>query len=522
MKSMADTQIESGPSTLGCEPHVPLGPDYILTPEAVEAFSLSWEARADFSDRSRSRMAESQRALQRCIDAGQEIYGLTTGFGPHVRYAASPDANQQGDGLIAHLGAGCGSFVERGLVRAMMLVRLQTLAQGRSGIDPEAAEDFLAIWNAGLTPAVPCIGSVGASGDLIPMAHVARVLTGTGTVLRADGQTADATDALASAGLAPRRLTGRDALAIVNGTSFMTAHACVAMARAERMVHFAELLTGWAYRMLGCRSQALDPRLHEARGHLGQIRSAERIRHEAESFGAYEDTTRPLQEVYSLRCAPQILGAVRDQFDYARDVITFELNGVSDNPVVCFEGEDAVLHGGNFQGQQIAFASDVLSQSMTQIGLLVDRQIDAICNPELTGATLLLAWEPGATSGLAGAQITATALAAEMRQHASPAAITSIPTNGRNQDIVSMGANASRAALGQTDRLARVLAVFAIGLAQLGHLRSSGRVEGRQTPWPTWLPPIDGFDADRPLYGDIERLAQFFLGHPSAGTDQAA
>jgi len=479
-------------------------------PEDIERASGRPGTALRFSADAYAAMRASCDALHICIDRGDPVYGLTTGYGPHVCYAASNDPHDQGDGLIAHLGAGWGEPISAQLVRAMMLLRLQTVAQGRSGIDPDAADTLLAVYNAGIAPAVPCVGSVGASGDLIPMAHVARVITGVGEVL-GDSGIRPAREALDEAGITPRRLSGRDALSIVNGTSFMTAHAAIAIARADRLVSYAELLTGWAYRLLGCRSQALDDRLHKARGHRGQIESASRIRVEAERYGPYEDTTRPLQEVYSLRCAPQFLGAVREQLDHARRLVTTEINGVSDNPVICHGDEPAVLHGGNFQGQQIAFASDTMSQAMTQVGLLMERQIDVLCNPELTGATLLLAWRPGATSGLAGAQITATAIAAEMRHQAQPAAISTIPTNGRNQDVVSMGAMAARVAHAQTNRLAAILAILSIAMTQLDFLRREGTSIGRRTPKPEWLPKIDGFTEDRPLRGDIERLSQFFL-----------
>jgi histidine ammonia-lyase/tyrosine ammonia-lyase len=292
----------------------------------------------------------------------------------------------------------------------------------------------------------------------------------------------------------------------------MTAGAALAGARAERLLRRAEDLTGWAYRSLGARGQALDRRLHAARGHRGQMRSAERIESEAAGHGAFEDESRPLQEVYSIRCAPQVLGACRDQLEHAIRVIEREIEGVSDNPVVCGTPNDpAVLHGGNFQGQQIAFAADTLNSAMTQTANLIERQLDAILDPDTSGAPLLLAWQPGATSGMAGAQITATALAAEMRRNATPSAVASLPTNGRNQDIVSMGAMAARVAYEQAERLASVLAIHAIALGQLAFLRSRGRARGAQTETPEWMPAFEGFEADRPLHPDIERIARDFL-----------
>ena len=377
-------------------------------------------------------------------------------------------------------------------------------------------EAYLRLLENEIIPAVPEIGSVGASGDLVPLACIARVLTGEGEILH-EGKTRSAAIALSEAGLAPISLDGRDALGLTNGVSFLSAYATLAVARAERLLGIAERLTGWMYRALGCRRAALDPRLHRARGHQGQQRSAAAILREAISDGASEDTTRPLQEIYSLRCAPQVLGACRENLDYARRVIETEINGISDNPL-CFpetdDAPEAMLHGGNFHGQQVAFAADALNAALTQAALLVDRQIDALLNPQINGgAPLLLAWEPGATSGMAGAQLTATALAAEMRADAQAHATATIPTNGGNQDIVSMGALAARRAYQQTDRFAAVLAILGIGLQQLDFLRAEGRAPGKTTSAPTFFPDFEPFRQDRPLQHDIARIAQEWLLH---------
>lgn len=489
-----------------------LGAGVRLTCDALERAASRERPAVAFTAEAREAMAASRGTLAAAVERGEPIYGLTTGFGPLVKFQADERACSQGAGLIAHLGAGCGRWADRGVVRATMLLRAHTIGRGLSGIDPAAADAFASLIASGLTPAVPELGSVGASGDLIPLSHVARVLMGGGAVLCDDG-VRDGAEALAAAGLTPVRLTGRDALALVNGTAFMTAYAALAAARAERLLERAERLTGWIYRLLGCRSQALDERLHAARGHPNQSRSAAHIRREAEAFGPYEDRSRPLQEVYSLRCAPQILGACRDQLDHATLVIEREINGVSDNPVVWGEGADgAVLHGGNFQGQQIAFASDALNSALVQAAVLAERQLDVLLNPEFTGSTPLLAWKPGATSGLAGAQLTATALVAEMRHHGMPCSTASIPTNGRNQDVVSMGTMAARQALGQTERLASVLAIAALGAHQLTFLRKVELTPGRLTPPPDWAGAFEGLEADRPLHADIERLTAAMVG----------
>ena len=574
-----------------------LGAGYRLDCETLERAARTTAPPVRLSPDAQNAMADARAILLRRQAAGDAIYGVTTGFGPFVRYGSAAGGQAaHGMGLIAHLGAGWGPLAPPEAVRASMLLRVHTLAQGWSGVRPGVVEGYISLLAANIVPAVPVVGSVGASGDLIPLAHIAGVLCGEGDVLcgaktvsaaaaitriTANGSamrdleahdggtqnTMPAAQSLRDAGLAPLQLDGRDALALTNGTAFLTAYAALAVARAERLMARAETLTGWLYRALGCRASALDPRLHQARGHTGQQQSAQAIRAEAHSCGAWEDTTRPLQEIYSLRCAPQILGACRENLAFARRLIETEMNGVSDNPLCGASGEhqalsvehealrtereawsgegrassldaalpgrvergeeygdageqaggmdsqaEAMLHGGNFHGQQVAFAADALNAALAQVGLLADRQIDALLDPRINGnSPLLLAWEPGATSGMAGAQITATALAAEMRTHAQSYATSTIPTNGGNQDIVSMGTLAARMVYEQTERLAPILAILGMALAQLDFLKQSGRAPGKTTLCPAWMPPFAPFDQDRALRHDIARIAQTWL-----------
>ena len=486
------------------------GPDVTLQCEELEEVAEHPEDTFTLTGAAESAIQSARSALDDIRSSGAPVYGLTTGFGPLHAYPAG-DQNRQGQGLVEHLAAGSGDVLPPTVVRAMIAGRVQSLAQGHSGIRLSTLESVLELLENNVVPAVPEIGSLGASGDLTPLAHVARVCMGAGHVQGSDGTLIEADTALTRAGLEPLSLGARDALALVNGTSFMTGVAALAVARARRLIHRAEQLTGWMYRLLGCSREALAPTLHEVRGHRGQIESARAIRGEADRGDASVRAERPLQEVYSLRCAPQILGAARDQLSYVRGMVECELNGVNDNPVIDPDAP-AAFHGGNFQGQQVAFAADALNEAVTQVGVLAERQIDVLLSSDdPADAPPLLAWEPGPTSGLAGAQLTATALVAEMRQDAQMAATSSIPTNDDNQDVVSMGALAARTAYEQTEHLAPILAILGMSLSQLASLRAAGRAEGPPATPPTWMPPFEPVKTDRALRSEIDAIASAWL-----------
>ncbi len=452
-------------------------------------------------------MDSSCAALQAALEHGEPVYGITTGFGPLVRFDTSNN-DAQGIGLIRHLCAGSGSALPQAVVRSAMLLRLHTVIQGHSGISCEAAERYRELLNdvlqGGTTPFVPAVGSLGASGDLIPLAHVLQSLPETHQ----------------------HTLSGRDALALVNGTSFSTAFAALSLVRAERMIACLEDLTAWILGLWQCRQSSLSPRLHAAKGHWGQEESARRIAAEVRKYGLGEDDTRPLQEIYSLRCAPQILGAVRDVMRSAREMIQQEMNGIDDNPFIDAMPLEArndelfrdltVLHGGNFMTQHIAFAADMLNNALTQAGNLAERHIFALTNPETSHAPLLLAFRPGHSSGMAGVQLTATALVAEMRANARNYGSSTLPTNAGNQDIVPMGFQAAQTLFAQTERLAGILACELLCCSQLAFLIQEGSARGRYVPPPEGLKEAtNGFVPvrdDRALYGEIAALAEWFLG----------
>jgi tyrosine ammonia-lyase len=462
-----------------------------LTPETLAAAAHAEQLTLNLSADALSAIERSHAALQHILQAGKPVYGITTGFGPLVRYD-STNNDAQGMGLIGHLGAGFGAPIQAEVVRSAMLLRLHTLAQGHSGISREAVLAYAKFLESGITPHVPVIGSLGASGDLIPLAHIVRAMP------MSDSYS----------------LSGRDALALVNGTSFSTAFAVLALVRMEGLVTRLEELTGWIMRLWQCRRSGLDARLHQAKGHAGQIISARNISAEASKYATsgemVEDDSRPLQENYSIRCAPQILGAVREVMRSAREMIHQEMSAVDDNPFIDEVSSEAV-HGGNFMTQHIAFAADMLNNAITQAGNLAERHVYALTTPEMSGAPLLLAFAPGRTSGMAGVQLTATALVAEMRSHAQCYASSTLPANAGNQDIVPMGFQAARELYAQTERLSGLLACEALCCMQLSFLIGECLAKGVVSPPPEFLQEamrdFVPLREDRAMYAEITRLA---------------
>jgi len=491
---------------------IALGPDSRLDVQELETAALCSTTHLRISPAGRAAIRGSHAAFRKLLADGAPMYGVTTGVGPLVAHPkAKAEADRGGEGLLDHLGAGCGRPAPAPVARACMILRAQALAQGASGVRPSVLRMLLGVIHRGIVPLVPRVGSLGASGDLVPLSYVARLLVGRGKVL-VDGRATSARVALREAGLRPVTLSPRDALALVNGTSFLAGYAALAVARAERLVGHAEDLTGWIFALLGCGEECLDPRLHAAKGHPGPRTSAAAILDASRRIGPVRGESRPLQEIYSIRCAPQILGACRDQLAYARRIIEDEMNGVSDNPLI-FDGDEPVaLHGGNFHGQHAAFAADAINAALTQVAVLADRQVDALLNPRINGgAPLLLAARPGPSSGLAGAQLSCTAIVAEMRLRAQAIATSSIPTNGGNQDVVPMANLAARAAYAQTGALASVLAILGMSLSQLAALRLEGVAPGPPAGPPPWMPDFVPLLRDRPVRGDIRRIARAWL-----------
>lgn len=433
-----------------------------------------------------ARMRLSADFLAHMAAERRRIYGVTTGYGPLAQHYVAPELSGALQlGLIHHLASGVGVPLSPSATRAVMAARLACLARGHSGIGPGPVGLMVACLNEHILPVIPEMGTVGASGDLTPLAHVALALVGDGPV-RWGGEQMRATEAFAAVGLAPVTLGIKEGLALVNGTSAMTGIAALNGTAARRAAHMALAVAAAAAEFLGAHGQAYDPRFGAVRPHPGQIEAhailerllegGRRLRADPDQPPVLDERTaddgvmahraQP-QDPYTLRCLPQIFGAVLDVLDFHDRIIATELVSVTDNPII-FADEEAILHGGNFYGQHVAFASDALAPAVIKIAIHAERMLARLCDPAANGGlpAFLAGGRPGLSSGLMGAQVTASALVAEMRTLAIPASIQSIPTNGNNQDVVTLGTIAARRTHRLIELLWHVLAIHAIGVAQ--------------------------------------------------------
>ena len=474
-----------------------------LTPEDLEAAAQPLQL--TLSDDARAVVSRCNSFVREQHAAGTPIYGMTTGFGPLVAFGASASNVEQGYGLLNHLRAGQGEYLSPSIARAMLLARVWSLSQGHSGVSLQVVDDLCAALATPFAPAVPEWGSVGASGDLTPLAHAVGSLRGEGEAFWGH-ERVQAAAALERAGLRRMTLEGRDALGLVNGTSLTAAAAALAVRSARRAVTAAVDLAGLLVESLGAGDAFTTPELLGALGHASSHAVAVRLQQRLKGATARSD--RPLQEAYSIRCTPQLVGAVEETLRHVEQVVTADLNGVSDNPLF-FPEQGKVIHGGNFFGQQVAFAADALNLAMTQLANLAERQLDLMMDPHRNGGLpLLLSARPGAQSGLAGVNLAATSIVASMRRYATPSSIQSLPTNGHNQDVVPFGTQASLEALRQAERLSLVQGSLALALRQAAHLGAHRPTSDAGSQLLAELSSaVAPVDPDRPLGEDVRKLA---------------
>ncbi len=414
------------------------------------------------------RIAASAAAVERIVAKGEPVYGINTGFGKlaSVRIDAADLATLQRNIVLSHA-AGVGEAMPVPVARLMMALKLASLAQGASGVRPATVALLEAMLAHGLTPIVPAQGSVGASGDLAPLAHMTAAMLGVGEI-DVDDVRLPADVALERAGLAPLALGPKEGLALLNGTQFSTAYALAGLFQAERLYRSA-LVTGIVATEAAKGSDApFDPRIHALRGHRGQIDTADALRRMMEGSAIRashrEDDVR-VQDPYCLRCQPQVMGAVLDLLRQAAATLVVEANGVSDNPLI-FPDTDEALSGGNFHAEPVAFAADMIAMALCEIGSLSERRVAMLVDPALSGLPAFLTPRPGLNSGFMIPQVTAAALVSENKQRAYPASVDSIPTSANQEDHVSMAAHGARRLIAMAANVDAVLGIELLAAAQ--------------------------------------------------------
>ena len=513
---MTDPRGASAP-----EPIVLTGAD--LSIADVEAVARHG-ARAVLDDAARGRMQESRDLIERLVAAGEVVYGVTTGFGALAsRSVAAADAERLQENLLMSHAAGVGAPLDTEIVRAMLLLRANTLALGHSGCRPELVDRLLDFLALGIHPVVPAQGSVGASGDLAPLAHLALPLIGRGRV-ELNGQVVPALVALREVGLEPLTLGAKEGLALLNGTQLMTAIGALLLADADRLGATASVAAALSVEALLGTDVAFSAAYQLARPHPGQIAVAAELRHllrESTIQTAHHDDAHKVQDPYSLRCVPQVHGAVRDALDHLRRVLDIEMNSATDNPLVFPEGgvaaSDAlatgggrVISGGNFHGEPVALALDFAKLAIAELGAISERRTSLLLDPRLNGGLpAFLAPASGLDSGLMIVQYTAAALASENKVLAHPASVDSIPTSANQEDHVSMGPIAARHARTVLEHVERIVAIELLAgaeaLDQRLALMAGGTGSVRPVPGAGVVAAHDRIRAVvRPLDGDRE------------------
>lgn len=468
--------------------------------------------RCELAGGARERIEAGRRTVEETVRRGDATYGVNTGFGDLATVGIAKEnlALLQERLILSHC-AGVGEPLPDSVVRGMLLLRANTLARGHSGVRPVIIESLLALLNAEVLPLVPSRGSVGASGDLAPLAHLALPLLGRG-VLRARGELLPAAEGLHQAGLAPLVLEAKEGLALINGTQAMTSLLAHSVLDCRRLVRIADLVAALSTDALRGTDAAFDPRLHALRPHPGQGASAANIWRLMQGSGIRESHRQGdvrVQDPYSVRCAPQVHGAVRDLLADVEAKLAIEMNSVTDNPLI-FPEQGDVVSGGNFHGEPMALAADVLAIGVAELGAISERRIEKLTNTAFSGLPPFLTRDAGLNSGFMMAQVTAAALASESKIWCHPASVDSIPTSADKEDHVSMGMGAAlklRPVVENSHRILAIeLAAAAQGIDLLRPLRSSVSLEALHGEFRKVVPTLD---EDRQIASDLDAARDF-------------
>src|SRR3989475_2510438 len=459
------------------------------------------------------KMAQSRAVVEAIVKEARPVYGISTGFGKlsdvHI---GADDISQLQHNLVRSHASGIGEPFSEEEVRALILLRANVLAKGLSGVRPVIVDRLCDLLNHHLYPVIPCRGSVGASGDLAPLAHLALVLIGEGEVFTASARVTGR-EVLDGLGIVPLKLQAKEGLALLNGTQATLAAGIISWRRAKQLLDLSDLAGAMSLEALKGSPVAYDSRIHQARPHHGQIAVAARLSRflrDSEIRQSHIDCGR-IQDAYSLRCIPQVHGPVRESLEYVRNVTAVELNSATDNPLVFSDGGSSadVLSGGNFHGQSLGLAFDFMAMALATLSNISERRIERLLNPEYGDLPAFLADHPGLNSGFMIAQVTAAALASENKVLSHPASVDSIPTSGNKEDHVPMAMGAVLKLKQIVSNLEKILAIeflcAAQGLDYLRPLRAGVTAEAAYQYIRKRIPHVA---IDRVLSIDIEKMIE--------------
>ena len=482
-----------------------------LTLEQVRQVAVGDDVTVRLTEQARRSVEVCRRVIEDAVSAGAPVYGVTTGFGRLAEVVVAAD--EQGtlqQNLVRSHASGVGAPLQETVVRAIMLLRANALAKGHSGCRAAVIDRLLDLLNEGIHPVVPEVGSVGASGDLAPLAHVALALIGEGEVVH-DGRTQPTLEVLAAHQVDPLVLAAKEGLALINGTQATTALGTLSLLACEDALETAEVAGAMTLDGLRGTPEAFRPEVHRVRPHPGQAESGRRLTNllaGSEIRESHRDGDPRVQDAYSLRCMPQIHGAAREAFAYVRRVLEIESNSVTDNPLI-FPEEGLIVSAGNFHGQIVAQALDLLCIAATDLASVSERRTERLLNPDLSTLPAFLANRPGLESGYMITQVTAVDLLGEMRVLAHPASVDSAPTSANQEDHVSMGLAAARKARRTVECLQYVLAVELLCATRALELRRPLRSgAGVEAAYRRIRERIPARDEDRPLSKELNELKE--------------
>ena len=451
--------------------------DKDLVLDQIKEF-LETKPLVELSEIVKKQIQTSRNIIEDVVNSGKTVYGVNTGFGKfadvHIKKEETAELQRR---LVLSHAAGVGEPMPESIVRLMMLLKIKNLSQGYSGIRIETIQLLLDALNNNIIPLVPKKGSVGASGDLAPLAHMTLLLLGEGKAyitLKGKREVRSASEALSQAGLTPISLQAKEGLALLNGTQAIQAYGLTALLQSENLIRAADIIGAMSLEALLGTLTAFDARIHQIRRHPGQIDCASNVRkilQDSPIVESHRYSNHKVQDAYSLRCIPQVHGGVRDGFQYVKSVFEREMNGVTDNPLI-FPDNGDVLSGGNFHGEPLALAADHLGIIMSELANISERRIEHMLDPTVSEMAGFLTEEGGLNSGFMIAQVTAAALVSENKVLAHPASVDSIPTSANKEDHVSMGTFAARKAKEIVENVTNVLAVELICAAQALDLRA--------------------------------------------------